>query len=209
MKKLATDILEAVFHPLLMPLYGALLPFLYSDLYFLNKTQGFLFFLLIAVASFILPMLMKLFFATTNKSWFHLSDKQLELIPYTISVPLTVSVIVVFYRMGVPLWYVGLLFASVVVVFLTAITAYFWNISKALFGMGGVLGAMMCVCYFLKGVNPFVLFIFIVIAVGLLASLQLATGRHDKKQVYFGFLGGWLVGFASILLPIYVLLQIG
>lgn len=204
MKKLLVNVIEKGFHPLLMPLYGTLLPFLYTDLYFLNKLQCLRFFLLIASTSFILPIMAEIFLRLTNKSWFQLQEKRLYMLPYALSVLLTTSLLFLFLRIGVPFWYIGLLLSSVIVLFVTTVIGYSWNISKILLGIGGILGSMMSICYFIKGVNPFVLFIFIFIIAGFIGSLQLATEKHSKPQVYFGFLLGFLLGFLSLFLSIYL-----
>ncbi len=204
MKEFLSNFIEKIFHPLLMPFYALILPFFYADVYFVNSSQSFRFFLLIATSTFILPALSELFLRMVNGKWFHLSERALHLIPYVVSVVLSLYLIYFFIQVRIPFWFVSLLFASTVVVLATAIISYYWNISIVLFGLGGLLGSMMGVCYFAKGANPFMLFIFIFILSGAIGSLQLAFEKHTKAQVYVGFLGGWLLAFISVILSFYI-----
>jgi hypothetical protein len=204
MKEFLASFVEKIFHPLLMPLYGMALPFLYTDVYFVSLSQSFRFFLLIATATFILPTMIDIFLQMAKEKWSRPNQAVLRLIPYIVSALFALFLIYFFSRIGVPLWYLGLLLASTVVVLATAIFSFFGNVSQILLGIGGILGAMMCVCYFVKGENPFVLFIFLFLAGGLVGSLQLSSGKYSKAQVYVGFLAGWLLSFATVFLSLYL-----
>jgi hypothetical protein len=205
MKEFLASLVEKIFHPLLMPLYGMALPFLYTDVYFVSISQSFRFFLLIATATFILPITTAIFLRMAKERWPHLSQAVLRLIPYIVSALFTLFLIYFFFQIGVPLWYLGLLLASMVVILATAILNFFWKVSQILLGIGGILGATMCVCYFVKGENPFVLFIFLFLAGGLVGSLQLSSGKYSKIQVYVAFLTGWILSFASVFLFLYLI----
>ncbi|MBP1618071.1 MAG: putative rane protein [Bacteroidetes bacterium] len=205
MKEFLASLVEKIFHPLLMPLYGMALPFLYTDVYFVSISQSFRFFLLIATATFILPITTDIFLRMAKERWPHLSQAVLRLIPYIVSALFTLFLIYFFFQIGVPLWYLGLLLASMVVILATAILNFFWKVSQILLGIGGILGATMCVCYFVKGENPFVLFIFLFLAGGLVGSLQLSSGKYSKIQVYVAFLTGWILSFASVFLFLYLI----
>lgn len=204
MKEFLTSLVEKIFHPLLMPLFGMALPFLYTDVYFVSLSQSLRFFLLIATATYVLPVTIGIFLNLAKEKWTRPSEPVLRLIPYALSVLFTLFLIYFFSRIGVPLWYLSLLLASMVVVLVTAVLNFFWNVSQISLGMGGLLGATMCVCYFVKGENPFILFIFLFLAGGLVGSLQLSSGKHSKSQVYAGFLIGWPLSFATVFLSLYL-----
>lgn len=204
MKEYLSELTTKILHPLLMPFYAAILPFLYADIYFVTFKQSLYFFLLVATFIVILPALTGLFLRLTNGKWITLEKKALELIPEIISALLSIYLVLFLSKLGIPLWFNCLILASATTLFATGIINYFWNISKTLAGLGGILGSMMSVCYFMKGLNPSTLFIVLFIVSGFVGSCQLATNKHDKTQVYIGFAGGWLLSFASVLLSILV-----
>jgi hypothetical protein len=204
MKEFLASFAKKIFHPLLMPLYGMALPFLYTDVYFVSISQSLRFFLLIAAATFILPVTSQIFLTLIKERWTQANERLLQLIPYAISALGSLLLIYFFSRIGVPLWYLSLLLASMIVILATMVLNFFWNISQILLGIGGILGAMMCICYFVKGENPFVLFIFLFLAGGFIGSLQLSSGKYNKRQVYAGFLTGWFLGFGTVFSSLYL-----
>ncbi|OJU55972.1 MAG: hypothetical protein BGN96_15210 [Bacteroidales bacterium 45-6] len=204
MKEFLSSFVEKIFHPLLMPLYGMALPFLYTDVYFVSISQSFRFFLLIATATFILPTMIDIFIRLAKGKWSLANKPALALVPYAVSALGSLLLLYFFFRIGLPLWYLSLLLAPMVVILATIVLHYFWNASQILLGIGGILGSMMCVCYFVKGENPFILFIFLFLAGGFVGSFQLSSGKHSKTQVYGSFVVGWFLAFATVFLSIYL-----
>lgn len=203
MTKLLQHLSEKAFQPLLMPLYASILPFFYSDIYFVRLFQSFRFLLLVAIAAYVFPALLAKLARQIYKNDPH-SEGGTQFLPYICSFIFLSILLFYFSRLGMPIWYISLLVASSIVLLITGIFRIYKNMSGHLAGIGGLLGSTMGICYFIKGENPFMLFIFMFLVAGLLASLQLSSQKYTTRQVYGGFITGWLVAFVSSFLFLYI-----
>jgi membrane-associated phospholipid phosphatase len=80
-----------------------------------------------------------------------------------------------------------------------AIVSYFWKISIHLIGIGGVTG-MISALSVKYGIDLLNLQILLLMISGLTASARLYLGEHNPKQVYTGFIFGFLIVFNIILI---------
>jgi membrane-associated phospholipid phosphatase len=65
-------------------------------------------------------------------------------------------------------------------------------------GIGGLSGGMMSVCFNVKGINPFVLFVILFLLAGFLAVARLRLNRETSSQVYTGFIAGFLLAYLCV-----------
>ena len=70
-------------------------------------------------------------------------------------------------------------------------------------GIGGLIGCTLSVCYNIKGLNPFVLFIILFILAGCLGVSRLVLKRHTPAQVYIGFLVGFVISYLCVWIGTY------
>lgn len=77
-------------------------------------------------------------------------------------------------------------------------------------GMGGLIGTVFSVCYNIKGQNPYILFIILIILVGALGVSRIILKRHTPAQVYAGFILGLVISYTAVFIggyyPIILLL---
>jgi hypothetical protein len=203
MKEISLRIANAAFNPLLMPFYAAILPFIYADIHFISLYQNIRFLSIIFIVTYTVPMLLGYAYKMANGKLFHLNEHTQHLVTYLSAVFFNIALIYYLSRLGIPAWYLGILMATTILILAAALILVYWNISEQMLSIGGIIGATMCACYFAKGVNPFVLFIFLFLIAGLVGVSQLASGRKNQAQVYAGFISGLGISFGSVLLFLY------
>ena len=67
-----------------------------------------------------------------------------------------------------------------------------------MFGVGGLLGGVMSVSYFIEKSNPFYLFMAIFLIAGLVGASRLILRRHTFGQVVAGFFLGFVISFLFV-----------
>jgi len=197
--KIIAHVISTVFQPLLMPFYSVVLLFIYTHfgLFYISRfvpivLPALLFsFLVPAIAIFLLYQLGLI-------SDLSLKRRGERFRPYLITLLSNGFMIYHYYNMGMPRWFV-MLAASVVAVMIVAIVITLrWKISAHMFGIGGVLGGVMSVCYFVEMANPYFMFMGLFIIAGLVGTSRLILRRHTPLQVYAGFLLGFIISFAFV-----------
>jgi membrane-associated phospholipid phosphatase len=182
-----------------MPFYSVVLLFIYTHfgLFYISRfvpivLPALLFsFLVPAIAIFLLYQLGLI-------SDLSLKRRGERFRPYLITLLSNGFMIYHYYNMGMPRWFV-MLAASVVAVMIVAIVITLrWKISAHMFGIGGVLGGVMSVCYFVEMANPYFMFMGLFIIAGLVGTSRLILRRHTPLQVYAGFLLGFIISFAFV-----------
>jgi len=118
--------------------------------------------------------------------------------PYLITL-LSYSVMIVYYfRMRMPVWFLMIMVASVVIMVIAILVTFTWKISAHMFGVGGLIGGSMAVSYFVERSNPYYMFMGLFIIAGLIGTSRLILRRHTLHQVIAGFLLGFLVSFVFV-----------
>lgn len=70
-------------------------------------------------------------------------------------------------------------------------------------GMGALTGCILSICYHVKGLNLYVLFIILFILAGCLGVSRLALNRNTPAQVYAGYLIGIAVSYLTVWIGAY------
>lgn len=203
MKQLAKSIsslISSVFQPLFMPIYSILLLFVYTPYFrytYINQYWKIL--TTAAMFSFVLPAIF-IFIVYKMKliSDLSLKVRKERFIPYNI-VLISYSLMIIYYiRMGMPVWFVMLTASSVVVILVAFFITIWWKISAHMFGVGGLLGGVMAVSYFIERANPTLLFILLFVLAGMIGTSRLILKRHTPLQVLGGFLLGFAISFVFV-----------
>ena len=191
--------ISTIFMPLFMPTYSVALLFIYT--YFSYAYAAHFFSLLIPTILFtffvpgILIYVMKQIGIITDLSLPNRSDRFL---PYAVSVLSFTFLIFYFYKLGMPTWFLMMIGSSIVVMLLATIITLWWKISAHMFGVSGLLGGVMAVCYFVDKSNPSNLFMLLFIIAGMVGTSRIVLKRHTPAQVYAGFLLGFIVSFIGV-----------
>lgn len=198
MKSLA-NIISYIFHPLLIATYACLMVFfmLRDSVYFLFTPFKLKLIITLTVFVFtvLLPMLNLLILQKLNYVTSLKIEKRSErFFPLLITSFCYLGLFYVLYDFNI--WPVIKLFilGAGVCILLAAVITKWWQISTHMIGIGGMLGLLIALCYFMQ--MPILGFISVcIIEAGLVGFSRLYLNAHTPKQIYVGFSLGCSVQF--------------
>lgn len=203
--RLFSNILSTLFHPLLMVTYGITFALMgtFLALYPLRMK------LLICGSAFlstaVLPGLFIFLLTRTGAaSDLELTKRKERALPYLIVISSVALCLYFLYRMMMPFWLIAILMGICVALLIALCINFFWKISAHMIGIGGLLGGLMGVAR-IHLINPYLLFIAVLLIAGLLGTSRIFLKRHTPLQVYAGFSLGFMCTFvASMMSYIYL-----
>ena len=203
--RLFSTILSTLFHPLLMVTYGITFALMgtFLALYPLRMK------LLICGSAFlstaVLPGLFIFLLTRTGAaSDLELTKRKERALPYLIVISSVALCLYFLYRMMMPFWLIAILMGICVALLIALCINFFWKISAHMIGIGGLLGGLMGVAR-IHLINPYLLFIAVLLIAGLLGTSRIFLKRHTPLQVYAGFSLGFMCTFvASMMSYIYL-----
>lgn len=205
--KLFANITSILFHPLLMVTYGVLLALNYTYLAIYPATMklylagGSL--LCTAVIPGLLIMLMVKGGAAGD---LELTDKRERVVPYLIFITANMTCLFYLFKMQMPFWLLSMFIGVCLALLIALFVNFVWKISVHAIGIGGLLGAVMGAAQ-IQMINPFRLFIIIILAGGLVCTSRIILKKHTPMQTYAGFGLGFICTFgASFMSFIYLLI---
>ncbi len=198
MKSIA-HVISTVFQPLLMPTYGVVLLFVYTYFGVIYTRQFWLIISPIVLFSFVIPaILIFMLFRMGVISDLSLTKRRERFFPYLITLLSYTAMMLFYYRMNMPKWFLLMIAASIVIMIIAILITLRWKISAHMFGIGGLIGGAMSVSYFVERSNPYYMFMGLFILAGLIGTSRLILKRHTLGQVIAGFLLGLLVSFLFV-----------
>lgn len=197
--KTIAHVISTIFQPLLMPTYGVMLIFVYTYFGMIYLPQFWQIILPAVLFSFTVPaLLILMLYRKRIISDLSLKIRRERFYPYLITL-LSYSVMIVYYfKMRMPVWFLMIMVASVVIMVIAILVTFTWKISAHMFGVGGLIGGSMAVSYFVERSNPYYMFMGLFIIAGLIGTSRLILRRHTLHQVIAGFLLGFLVSFVFV-----------
>jgi len=205
--KLFSNIVSVAFHPLLMITYGIVLvlSFTYLALY---PTQVKL--TLIGgtfLTSAVIPGLFILLLIRSGAaSNVELTERKDRAVPYLIIITSLLVCLYYFYKMKMPFWLLAIMIGACIALTAALCINFVWKISAHSLGIGGFLGGVMGVAR-IHMINPYWVFIAILVIGGLVAASRIYLKRHTPMQTYAGFLLGFVCVFGAISLSYIYLLN--
>ena len=197
--KQVSQFISTLFMPLFMPAYSVALLFVYS---YFRYAYGAHFYSLIVptlLFTFVVPgVLIYVMVKIGIISDLALPKRSDRFLPYTVTVLSFSFLIYYFYKLGMPTWFLTMIGSSIVVMILATIITLWWKISAHMFGVAGLLGGVMAVCYFVDKSNPVTLFMILFIIAGMVGTSRIILKRHTPAQVYAGFLLGFVMSFVGV-----------
>jgi hypothetical protein len=187
-------IISIVLHPFFMAVYGVCLLFVYTDFKFIFAGQFLVFIAPVFVFTLLIPV--NIIYILKRMGLikdYDLKDRKDRLGPFVAILLCYILLFYYFYSAGMYIWFLALLLAPCILIIISAIITIYWKISAHMMGIGGLIGGVLSVCYFVKGTNPYVLFIVLFILAGCLGTARLILKRHTPAQVYAGFLLGFTI----------------
>lgn len=203
MKKFAT-LISYLFHPLLIATYGCILVFfcLTNSIYFIFTPLKLKFVITLTVFAFtfLLPVLNLLVLYKLN----YISSLKLEIRKERVF-PLFMTALCyfgLFYMVyDFNIWPAIKLFilGGGICIFVAAIIHLWWQISAHMIGIGGLIGVLLAMSYFLQ-LPVFVGLSICILLAGIIGFSRLVLQAHTQSQVYAGFIFGCLVQFSLFFL---------
>ena len=184
-------IVSAIFHPLLMPVYGLLIifsaPALYGYLPFAVKKTLFI---VVLINNVVIPFCLMPYFRFRNiiSSW-SVEKRQERIIPlvttsffYSVTVYLTL-------KFHIPAFIKAFILASAFLAIAVTIINFWWKISIHSAGMGALTALVLVLS--VKMQTPLTWFMIVMIlSTGLVMSSRLWLNSHGPGEVWSGFLLG-------------------
>lgn len=197
--KSISHVISTIFQPLLMPIYGVMLIFVYTYFGAIYMHQFWQILMPVVLFSFVVPAILILMLQRLGiVSDISLRIRRERFIPYIITLLSYSAMILFYYRMRMPLWFMMIMVASVVIMIIAIIITLRWKISAHMFGVGGLLGGAMAVSYYVERTNPYYMFMGLFLIAGLVGTSRLILRRHTLSQVIAGFLLGFMVSFGFV-----------
>ena len=197
--KSISHVISTVFQPLLMPTYGIMLLFVYTYFGVIYSHQFWQIVSPVILFSFAVPaILIFMLFRMGIISDLSLKVRRERFYPYLITLLSYSAMIIFYYRMHMPRWFMMIMAASVVIMVIAIFITLLWKISAHMFGIGGLIGGAMAVSFYVERSNPYYMFMGLFIIAGLVGTSRLILKRHTLSQVIAGFLLGFLVSFMFV-----------
>ena len=203
MRSLA-NIISYLFHPLLIATYGCLVVFfgLTETIYFIFtpfRLKLVLTFTIFAF-TFLLPLLNLLILHKLGYvSSFMIENRKERTYPLLMTALCYFGLFYMIYDFNI--WPAIKLFilGGGLCIFSAAIINMWWQISAHMIGVGGLIGALLAICYFMQ--MPILIAICVCfIVAGFIGFSRLKLNAHTPAQVYMGFIFGCLMQFSLFFL---------
>ena len=198
MKKLS-DILSAIFHPLLIPLFAFGLLFVFT---YLNIMPiQYIAFVLSIVATFTLlaPLLfISLYKRMNHLSMEDLSERKKRFIPYILTMMSYATCLLTMYKMHFPYYFSSIIVAALMSLIICTLLNFRWKISIHLAGCGLLISGLIAYS-FLFYFNPVWWLCGLILLSGFQGTARISYHQHSLLEVILGFLAGMFCSIAGIL----------
>ncbi|MDO5571507.1 MAG: hypothetical protein Q4F97_08615 [Bacteroidales bacterium] len=196
--KYISHFFSTILHPLLMPLYGALILLYYVSFGILPPKLQLTGILIVALSTLVIPALgiftLYIFNVVKSMSLYARKDR---LYPYIITLMCYSFCALVFYRMNFPTYIVGVIIGGFISLFIDSIITLFWKISAHMTGIGGLL-AVSTIIYQTNYI-PLYLYLGIIVLAGILGTSRIYLKCHTLGQVLSGTINGFVCIYFSTL----------
>lgn len=185
-------ILSFLMFPLFMPLYGVILLFnleifSFYPAFYMKGT-----FLTVVLLGILVPIFsLYILWRFGVISDFRVYKREDRVIPYIFTAIAYFFVSYMLYRLAMPLYVVNIAIGVAFATLIDAIVSLKWKISAHATGIGGLIAAVVVICYWTHTNAPvFVCFLFL--CAGVLGAARLWLNRHTPAQLVAGFFNGFL-----------------
>lgn len=196
--------ISILLHPLFITFYGILLLFVYTDFQYIFARHFAWFMIPVFIFSCLIPALSIFLLKKAGYiSNYGLDRKEERLLPFLITFMSYLVLYFYFYKAGLYNWFLSVLLVPLILLLIVGTVNLYWKISAHMTSIGALLGTVFSVSYNIKGLNPYGLFIILIILAGALGVSRLVLRKHTPAQVYIGFLIGLVVSYLTIFIVSY------
>ena len=187
--KIAAKIISYVFHPLMMPVIG--LSIIFNTDSYINYAvpqelkQAVI--ILVGASTFLIPLLISLLLLNRKLiNSLEMETQKERVIPYSITIAFYLSTLYMLKQAPIPVIIFNFLVGATLSIIVAFVINIRWKISAHMIGIGGLVGALLCLSILLEVyITPF--FILSLLVAGLVGSARLILKAHTPSQVYAGF----------------------
>jgi len=195
----AANLLSALFHPFLVPLYAYVL--LFSFTYLNIMPIQYVAFVLSIVITFtiIAPMLFISLYKWMNKwNWKELSERKKRLIPYVLTMMSLTTCLITMHNMHFPHYFSSIIMASFACAMLCMVLNFRWRVSIHLAGCGMFIGGLLSYSL-LFPFNPVWWLCGFILLSGIQGTARISYHQHTLLEVFLGFIAGMFCSIIGIL----------
>jgi hypothetical protein len=184
---------SVIFHPLLMPVYGLIIIFSAPTLFgYLPFEVKKILLLVILVNNVFLPIaLMPFFYNRKIISTWTIDDRKERRIPLLLTTILYGTTCYIIFKFPIPFFLKSFIYTSFFISLIVSIINFWWKISLHSAGAGALLAIVLFLSVKMNAPLEWYL-VAVIIASGLVLSSRLKLNYHNPKQVWVGFLVGFL-----------------
>ena len=199
MVKLLAQIISFLLHPLLMPTWLFSLMMVYFPAAVLPTQAWLIIIILIFGMTFILPVLNLLFFEITGTiRSIYLPERQDRILPFIfISIVYAGITAMIFWKMNFPMVF-NLMLIITCLSLLATVATFFFKISVHAIAGGGIAGMLLAMVIFATVGELIVPALIMLVLSGAVMSARLFLNAHDAREVGWGGVIGFMIGFAGV-----------
>ena len=190
--KIAAKVISYLFHPLLMPIIGLCIIF-NTDSYInyavpTELKQAVL--ILVGTSTFILPLLISVLLLNRKMiNSLEMETQKERIVPYSFTIAFYIFTLYMLKQAPIPPIIFNFIIGATLSIIVAFVVNIKWKISAHMIGIGGLVGALLCISILLEiYITPYLVFSLIV--AGLVGSARLILKAHTPSQVYVGFAVG-------------------
>jgi len=186
-------IVSAVFHPVLMPLFGlGILLSAPTFLKYLPADARRILFLVVLINNVFIPLALLPFLRYRNIiSSYHIDERKERIIPLLTASILYCTTSFIIFRFQIPFFLKSFIFGTSVVAIIVSMINFWWKISIHSVGAGVLLATVFALS--IKMHTPLTWYLLtVILASGLILSSRLRLNSHNPSQVWVGFLTGFM-----------------
>lgn len=194
-----SNLLSAIFHPLLIPLFafGLLFVFTYLNIMPIQYVA----FVLCIVATFTLlsPLLFIALYKWMNKlSMEKLSERKRRFVPYLLTMMSYATCLLTMHKMHFPHYFSGIIVAALISLAICMLLNFRWKVSIHLAGCGLLISGLIAyslLFYF----NPVWWLCGFILLSGIQGTARISYHQHTLFEIFAGFIVGMFCGIIGIL----------
>ncbi len=193
MKKVFGHFFSILFVPLLLPLYGSFFILFMNPYQFPDPAENNITLLRVGLLTFMFPTITILLLAALKFiKTVNVYDRQERIIPYIAAGFFYIWAFYVFFKEDFNPFITFILLGATISIFLDfMINILVLKISMHTTGAGGLVAMVMVLAPFTE-YNTIYFFVAAILIAGCVGAARLALKAHSEREVYFGYLSGFL-----------------